>query len=102
MKKHDITNMLDELIIDTKIHKQVSKMLYVSPLGYRQDEASHKVKTNGSELAFESFRHLLWKGKNASTAHKLTLRNRVMHPEAASKTEEIEKKSRNGCIISGT
>ena len=92
MKMRDIASFLNNIWIDGSIHKSVSKMLYVNLLMFTKDEASHKVKANGSDLAFESYRYIIHKGKNASTAHKMTMRNRVMRPEAATKMDDIEKR----------
>ena len=67
-------------------------MLYVNLLMYTRDEAIHKVKSNGADMAFESFRFIMRRGRNASTAHKMVVRNKEMHPEGASKVEEIPKR----------
>ena len=92
LKVTNITSMLNSMDIDVSIHKSVSKMLYVCLRMYTKDEAAHKVKANGSDLAFESYRFIVHRGKNASTAHKMIMRNKVMHPESASKIDEIEKR----------
>ena len=92
LKKRDIEDMLSRHRIDPKIHKQVTRMLYVNLLMYTKDDALSRVKINTSDLSFESLRHILAKGRNASIVHVMTIRNKVMHPEAAGKVSEIEKK----------
>ena len=92
LKTEDIQTIMNDLKIDASVQVQVNKLLYINLLTYTKDEAHHTVKSNGSKLAFESMRYILVKGRNASISHKMTLRNRVMHPEGASKIEEIERK----------
>ena len=59
---------------------------------YTKEDALSRVKINTSELALESLRYILSKGNNASIAHVMNIRNRVMHPESASKVSDIEKR----------
>ena len=93
MKAHDINKVLiDELGMSESAANQAKKMLYVNLLQYTKASANDKVKSNGADLSFETWRSICAKGKNATVSHKLNVRNRVMHPEIANKNDDIEKK----------
>ena len=92
LKAHDVNKVLiDELGMSDSAAAQAKKMLYVNLLQYTKGIANGKVKSNDAELSFETWRSMHAKGKNATVTHKLNMRNRVMHPELASKIEDIEK-----------
>ena len=56
LKNNEIEEMMDKLKIDQSIQKSISKMFCVNLLTFTKEEALQKVKANGSDLSFESFR----------------------------------------------
>ena len=91
-KKEDIDKLHIRPSIDPKITKATNKMLYMNLLEYSNGDAHARVKTNGPEGSFESFRYIVAKGRNANANHKIAVRAHEMNLEAAKSVKDIEKK----------
>ena len=92
LKQKDIKAVQKRLGIDERIEKATNKMLYVNLLEYTKGDAHAKVKALGTEGAFEAFRYVVAKGKNANVTHKMAMRTKAMNPEQAKHVKEVEKK----------
>ena len=69
LTRSDIEKLLVKNKIDKKIHKQISKFLYTNLLAATKGELNAKVKSNGADLSFETYRFAMCKGKNANIGH---------------------------------
>ena len=92
LKQKDIKGIHKRLGIKEDIEKATNKMLFVNLLEYTKGDAHAKVKAHGTDGAFEAFRYIATKGKNASVTHKMAMRTKAMNPDQAKTAKEVEKR----------
>ena len=92
MSKDDVKVLQDELMMKDNIKKAANHALYINLLGYTKGKARSRVISNSVDLAFESYRHIYQKGKNATKMNIVIMKAEVLRPGRAGKTEEIEVK----------
>ena len=85
----NVKKELKQKDIDERIDKATNKMLYLNLLEYTKGDAHAKVKALGTEGAFEAFRYVDAKGKNANVTHKMAMRTKSMNTEQAKHVKEV-------------
>ena len=72
------------------LHGCQPRLVHQSPGIYPQGDVRSRVTSNGKALAFESYRHLYHKGRDATKANIVLMQSSVLSPKAASKVADIE------------
>ena len=80
----------EELKMTSDICTDANHALYINLLAFTQGDVRSRVTSNGKELAFESYRHLYHKGRDATKANIVLMQSSVLSPKAASKVADIE------------
>ena len=66
LAKEMITDVQNELLMSTDARHAANHSLYIDLLGFTTGKAKSKVTSNSVNMAFESYRYLHRKGKNAT------------------------------------
>ena len=90
LSKSEIHIIQDKLNMPADVRKIANHSLYIHLLGYTKGRARSRVTSNGVDLAFESYRHIYVKGKNATKMNIVLTKAEVLRPNKAHKVEEIE------------
>ena len=72
--------------------KKIKKQLYLNLIQYTSGDAYSKVMGCGTSQAMDCYRHIVYKGRNATIINMMEKRMKVMNPEQASTVGEIEAK----------
>ena len=92
INKEEIDCVQDDLRMTAEIKKAANHALYVNLLGFTKGKAKSRVISNSVDLAFESYRHIYQKGKNATKMNIALMKAEVLRPAKAGKVDEIENK----------
>ncbi len=90
LSKSEIHSIQDKLNMPADVRKVANHFLYIHLLGYTKGRARSRVTSNGVDLAFESYRHIYIKGKNATKMNIVLTKAEVLRPNKAHKVDEIE------------
>ena len=90
--KEKIGKFQNELKLTEEAKKSANHALYINLLGYTKGNAKSRVISNSVDLAFESYRYIFQKGKNATMMNIVHMKADVMRPMAAGKITDIEKR----------
>ena len=74
--------------------REARSALYVAFLTNTKGETKEMVKKNKTEDAFESYRKIISKGKNATAMNLITMRTRALRPQSATSVKDVE-----ACIV---
>jgi hypothetical protein len=74
------------------VKKSENHALYINLIGYTSGKAKSRVTANSIDMAFESYRYIYQKGKNATKMNIVIMKAEALRPARASKVEDIEEK----------
>ena len=80
----------EKLQASDELMKKVKKQLYLNLIQYTTGDAYAKVMGSGSSQSLDCYRHIIYKGKNATIINMMEKRMRVMNPQKASTMADIE------------
>jgi hypothetical protein len=92
LSREKIDNIQDELRMTHSVKKSANHALYINLIGYTSGKAKSRVTANSIDMAFESYRYIYQKGKNATKMNIVIMKAEVLRPARASKVEDIEEK----------
>ena len=90
IKKEDVENIKTELGMSGETLENIMRMLYVMMIQYTTGSTQGKVIGGGTEEIFETYRYVVWKGRNATVQTMMDKRTSVMNPVAATTLAEVE------------
>ena len=90
--KAKIDEIQTELKMTAEVKKAASHALYMNLLGFTTGKARSRALANSVDMAFESFRFLYCKGRNATKMNIVLMQAEVLRPSAAHKVSEVEAK----------
>ena len=70
--------------------KETKSSLFVALLTNTKGETKEMVKKNKADKAFESYRYIITKGKNATALNIITVRARMLRPQPAATAKDVE------------
>ena len=80
--------------MNDKAWKEAESALYVALLTNTKGETKEMLKKNKTRQAFESYRYILMKGKNAAAMNVIMIRTRALRPQPAATAKDVE-----ACIV---
>ena len=90
LTKEMITDVQNQLLMSTDARHAANHSLYINLLGFTTGKAKSKVTSNSVNMAFESYRYLHRKGKNATQMNIIVMQSNVLKPTPANKADEVE------------
>lgn len=78
--------------MEGEVMKKAQRTLYLHLLQYTEGEAYAKVISGGTKEVIETYRHITYKGKNATIVTRMEKRMRVMNPDPAKDVKDVESK----------
>ena len=87
-----IDNIQDELKMTYLVKKSANHAMYINLIGYTSGKTKSRVTANSIDMAFESYRYIYHKGKNATKMNIVIMKAEVLRPARANKVEDVEEK----------
>ena len=88
----EIEEIVEHLEMNIEEIPKVKRMMYLSLLQHTAGDAQTMVISKGVDLSIDAYRIICRKGKNETTMNRLRMLNKAMHPDPATKLDEIEMK----------
>ena len=101
LSRDAIDDLQDNLKMTHAVNKSANHALYINLLGYTSGKAKSRVIANAVDMAFESYRYIYCKAKNATKMNLSSLRQRSCALRAT-RIEDIEEKIMSGKRSSDT
>ena len=92
LSRDAIDDLQDNLKMTHAVKKSANHTLYINHVGYTNGKAKSRVVANAVDMAFESYRYIYSKGKNATKMNNVIMKAEVLRPARATRSEDIEKK----------
>ena len=92
LSRDEIDDLLDNLKMTHAVKKSANRALYTNLLGYTSAKAKSRVIANAVDMAFESYRLIHSKGKNATKMNIVIMKAEVLRLARATRIEGFEDK----------